>query len=196
MNKLNGLRCYLAGPMDFAPDRGIHWRQELSKFLTNLDVTVIDPTKKIHPGGKTELEMHTEIAEAKERGDFETVAKIAKLIRNHDLRFVDISDFLIVLLDQNIKMCGTYFEIANAVRQRKPVLVVNPNSLEEMSLWMFGEIPFDDFFHNFEELKFYLEDLNTGKQTFDDRWVLLNDVGVKTEGESQEQDAFRYDDLD
>ena len=38
MNKLNGLRCYLAGPIDHAEDDGKGWREDAEKWFENIDV--------------------------------------------------------------------------------------------------------------------------------------------------------------
>ena len=44
--KLNGQRCYLAGPIDHAEDDGIGWRSEMTEWLSERGVMALDPTNK------------------------------------------------------------------------------------------------------------------------------------------------------
>ena len=46
MNRLNGLRCYLAGPIDYAEDDGVGWRNRATKWLAQKGVQVMDPCNK------------------------------------------------------------------------------------------------------------------------------------------------------
>ena len=49
MNRLKGLRCYLAGPIDQAPDDGVEWRQKITPWLEQKGVRVLDPCDKPIP---------------------------------------------------------------------------------------------------------------------------------------------------
>ena len=46
VNKLKGLRCYLAGPIDAADDDGVGWRKDATKWLKAKGVKVLDPCDK------------------------------------------------------------------------------------------------------------------------------------------------------
>ena len=48
MGKLDGAVCYLSGPMEFAEDFGVGWRQKIIKSFkdNNLNIVSIDPTNK------------------------------------------------------------------------------------------------------------------------------------------------------
>ena len=46
MNRLCGTRTYLAGAMDRVKDGGIGWRNDITPFLEDMGVVVLDPCKK------------------------------------------------------------------------------------------------------------------------------------------------------
>ncbi len=46
MNRLDGMRTYLAGAMDRVPDGGVGWRNRITPMLKSLGVTVFDPCDK------------------------------------------------------------------------------------------------------------------------------------------------------
>ena len=57
-NRLKGQRVYLAGAMDRVPDRGATWRENITPFLNELNVTVFDPLKKPGNVGLENEETH------------------------------------------------------------------------------------------------------------------------------------------
>lgn len=175
MNKLKGLRCYLAGPMDFAPDRGIGWRNDIIPFLTEMGVDVIDPTKRKHTGGFTESEKADQFKALIAQKDFESAQKIAREIRCDDLRYVDISDFLIVYLNPSIPMCGVWEELFTANKQKKPILVMWDAPVERLPLWLVGTLPTNYFYFSWDHLKNVLMLYNNNTITMDKRWVLLSE---------------------
>ena len=46
MNRLNGMRTYLAGAMDRVKDGGVGWRKNITPLLKQMGVTVLDPCDK------------------------------------------------------------------------------------------------------------------------------------------------------
>ena len=46
MNRLGNLRCYLAGPIDHADDDGVGWRKDMTAWLQERNVKVLDPCDK------------------------------------------------------------------------------------------------------------------------------------------------------
>ena len=46
MNRLKGMRTYLAGAMDRVPDGGVGWRQTITPKLTEMGVVVLNPCDK------------------------------------------------------------------------------------------------------------------------------------------------------
>ena len=45
MGKLKGSLAYLCGPIDYAADLGIGWRQLIKPKLRELGMYILDPTK-------------------------------------------------------------------------------------------------------------------------------------------------------
>ena len=60
MNRLKGLRCYLAGPIDHAEDDGVGWRNTAKLWLEQRGVIPMDPCDK-----PTDQAEHREIGEEK-----------------------------------------------------------------------------------------------------------------------------------
>ena len=46
-NRLVAQRVYLAGPIDYADDDGIAWRQAITPKLEAMNIMVMDPTNKM-----------------------------------------------------------------------------------------------------------------------------------------------------
>ena len=98
-----------------------------------------------------------------------------KVIRRVDLRLVDISDFLIVNLDLEIHPCGTYEEIFTANRCKKPIIIHMEQGKNKAPDWIFGTIPHQMIFSNWENLKSYLLHINSDKNIeCYKRWQFFN----------------------
>lgn len=177
-DRLKGMRCYLAGPMEFATNNGADWRQRITPFLEELGITVIDPCKTVHKDGMTEPELLEKIKKARAVNDYNELVKVGKPVRALDLRMVDISDFLIVNVDQNIPMCGTWEEIFTANRQKKPILIRWVGGKGSASIWMFGTLPHHYIFNSFDDLQDYIMGINNGDIAADDRWVFIKERGL------------------
>jgi hypothetical protein len=111
-------------------------------------------------------------------GRYNELREAMKPIVLADLRMVEVSDFVIVYLDPQIGMCGTWEELFISLRQHKPTLVVINGGKKVMNYWMFGRMNPDFIFENFEEVKTYLESIDTEVVKADPtRWVFLeNDI--------------------
>ena len=171
MNRLKKSRVYLAGAIDRVLDRGMGWRDSISPFLKNLEIHINDPLKKLGDLGIEDSITHLKKKALKETQDYENLSFLMKEIRRIDLRLVDISDFLIVNLDLDTHPCGTYEEIFWANRQKKPIIIHMEQGKRNAPDWLFGAIPHDMIFSNWEEIKEYLLYINECPyiETFD-RW--------------------------
>lgn len=171
MHRLKGSRCYLSGAMEKVSDGGVQWRQALRPFLENLGVTVLDPTDK-----PTDIIPETPLAwkEMRIRGEYDQLRKEMRLLRHIDLRLVDIADFVIVNLDNDVQTCGTWEEIDVANRQKKPVILRIKQGKNHCPLWLFGKLPHEMFFNGWDGVKEYLELVNEGKVNCLRRWLLFN----------------------
>lgn len=175
MNRLCGTRAYLAGAMDRVPDGGIVWREKITKVLEPLGVTVLDPCKKpIDVGGESvdDRDFHNKL---KQQGKYDDLQKHMKVIRATDLRMVDISDFVILNVDVDIHMCGSYEELTLANRQKKPIIVHIEQGKENAPNWMFGMIPHEFMFGEWSGVISYLRHINHDNDIdCRKRWMFFN----------------------
>jgi hypothetical protein len=88
----------------------------------------------------------------------------------------DIADFLVVYVDKSIPMCGTWEELFNANRQKKPILVFIEGGAKEASLWLHGTIHYKYIFENLGEVKSFIAAIDDGIVQMDGRWQLLDHV--------------------
>lgn len=164
MNRLDNQRVYLAGPMDRVADRGATWRDDITPFLKNMGVKVLNPIYKPINIGVEDENTHTIKQKLKNEENYDELSKIMKEIRNVDLRMVDISDFLIVNLDLDIHPCGTLEEIFWANRQKKPILIHMVQGKKHTPDWLFGTIPHNMIFSSWIELKQYIVYINNSPE--------------------------------
>ena len=177
--KLNQTRCYLAGPIDYAKDDGVAWRRNFTKFLKRVGAIPLDPTDK--PVSQCK---YNEIGDEKimieklvELNRWDELRDMAKEIVLVDLRMVEVSDFLVAYVNTDIPMCGTWDEIFESLRQRKPTYVVVEGGKKKMPMWLRGKLNHNFCFESFEELEAYLTGLHTGIIEPDyTRWVFFDRV--------------------
>jgi len=175
MNRLKNQRVYLAGAMDRVADRGTTWRDNITPFLENLGVVVFNPIKKPTDIGLEDNESHNVKTKLKAQHRYDELSSMMKTIRGVDLRLVDISDFLVVNLDLDVHPCGTYEEIFDANRSKKPILIHVEQGKHSTPDWLFGTIPHQMFFSNWDDIKSYLLHINQDENiTTFNRWRFFN----------------------
>ena len=156
MHRLWGMRCYLGGPMDRAPDGGVTWRADLTPFLKSLGVIVLDPCNKPITIGTESVEKREYRVKLKQRGAYAQMGEEIDPIRNVDLRMVDISDFLIVNLDQDIYPCGTMEEMTIANLQLKPIFIRFKQGKVNCPDWLFAMLPHQYIHGDWQGIKEHL----------------------------------------
>lgn len=175
MNRLNNQRVYLAGAMDRVADRGNGWRDNITPFLENLGVVVFNPIKKPSVEGCEDSKTHALKIRLKKEQKYDELSLIMKTIRAVDLRLVDISDFLIVNLDLEHYACGTWEELSLANRSKKPILIHIEQGKQSTPDWLFGTLPHQWFFSEWDDLKNYLDHVNNDKNIEHyNRWRFFN----------------------
>jgi hypothetical protein len=175
LNRLNNQRVYLAGAMDRVPDRGNGWRDNITPFLEQLKIVVFNPIKKPTSVGIEDDITHAIKKQLKNNYEYDKLSDMMKQIRSVDLRLVDISDFLIVNLDLDIHPCGTYEEIFWANRQKKPIIIHMVQGKNNTPDWLFGTIPHEMIFSSWDEIKQYLEYINSSIQIESyNRWYFFD----------------------
>jgi len=177
--KLTNHRVYLAGPIDHAEDDGVGWRQRITPFLKKMGLTILDPTDKptsqcrFNEVGQ-EKENIKKLIELKRWDELREISKEVVLI---DLRMVEVSDFLIAYIDPDIHLCGTYDEVFESLRHRKPTRLVHKGGQSCMSMWLRGKLNHNFVFDTFDELYDYLEAIHDGTIEPDyTRWVFFDKV--------------------
>lgn len=175
MNLLNKARVYLSGPIDYAPDLGKKWREEfisLSKEK-NLGLHIINPCDKPLIC-EHEISGEQKMANFfKKTKDWEGLRNFVKNFRRQDLRFTDIADFLVIYVNKNIHMCGSYNELFVAESQKKPIFCIVEGGIENLPTWLFGVFKINHIFDSVEKCVNHLEVINNQKEPLDNCWVLV-----------------------
>lgn len=176
INNLKGTKTYLVGAMDRVPDGGINWRNKITPHLENFGIKIINPCEKPIYGVKEDDETRWWIDYYKETGQYSKIREKFGIIRNADLRCVDISDFLICHIDLDIHACGTYEEIVTANRQKKPVLIWCEQGKSKAPNWLFFMLPHEHIFGSFDNLVKYLETIDSCQEVKTlSRWLFFSE---------------------
>lgn len=174
MGKLWGMRAYLCGPMDRTKDRGEGWRDAITPFLKSMGVVILDPCKKPIDSGVESFEERSHRVKLKDEGSYDQLSKEVHEIRCVDLAMVDMSSFIVVHLDTNITMCGTWEEIFWANRMKRPILIHCEQGKNGIPDWIFGTANHNEFFNTWEDLQGYLDKINAGVAPATNRWMFFN----------------------
>lgn len=159
MNKLKNHTAFLSGAIDRCPNYGRIWREEITKFLHSMEIGVLNPLDKPITNIKYDEDENfvEKLNSLKLNEDFTSVSKLVKNIVRADLSLVDRSDFVILHINTNIFMCGSFTETSHAVLQRKPVIVHCEQGKKNIPNWLFGLCNHELFFSNWDELKEYIK---------------------------------------
>lgn len=164
---LAGKRCYLSGPIENDAS-GHNWRTEPKRVLVDeFGIDMFDPfddPKQIWV---------SPLNEARQKHDYEEMARIAKMFVRKDLCMVDRSDFIISYLPYKVATTGTHHEIINSVNAKKPTLLICPQGKNLIPAWYYGFIPHEVMFGSWDELYNYLRDVNAGKHKDNNRWHFI-----------------------
>ena len=174
INNLKHTRTYLVGAMDRVIDGGVGWRQKITPILKDMNIKVLDPCNKPINGIIEDNNTREKIDNYKQTEQYHKIKEEFSVIRNADLRCVDISDFIIAHIDIDIHACGSYEEIVTANRQKKPVLVWCHQGKKHAPNWLFFMLPHEHIFSSMEDLISYLKTINTCQNTINlKRWFFL-----------------------
>jgi hypothetical protein len=187
---LDGACGYLSGPMEFVADHGVAWRRKFIKLSkeAGLKIDYIDPTNK--PGGKNIKigENKAEQEKMQVEGQWSQLQRYVHAYRRYDLRFVDISDFIVAVIDSAIPQWGTGNEIYTAESQHKPMFFICDSGLSKLPRWLFdvieiGTMTDGHWLHNgvahsnvyqsVEEVIEQLKQIDRNASPMCDKWVLV-----------------------
>ena len=183
MNRLKLMRAYLVGPMDYDRHTGKEWREEIGEWLhLEKNAIVIDPYHKPMSSVSTEFALEDDenyriVKQAIADGNYARAESRMKKVRATDLRIVDHSDFQIINLDLDKRPCGTYEEMFTGNRQKKPLITVCPQGKKAIPPWLFGTFPHQMMFETWDEVKDYLNHIDTAVDEKIDtlgRWVFFD----------------------
>jgi len=156
---------------------GTEWRNRIKEHLVPRGITCFDPYQKpfMHDVEEGD-EVRDELLKKLEEADYDTVSKRMRKIRMYDLNLVDRSDFIVAYLNMDIPTCGTWEEIFNANRMKKPIFLIMEGGKKRAPLWMFGTIPHKYIYPSVEEALDILVKIDDGKIEIDsNRWRLLKE---------------------
>jgi len=172
ISSFSKLRIYLPGPMESCRDTAADWRNDIKPRLVALgfnEENIVDPVKR-QPEGEYEA-----IDRARAIGNWADVDRITGEIVNHDLRFVDLCDFLICHLFEGVLTCGTWDEIFMASQQRKPVFIIMKDWREKAPSWLFGRFGHAMMHEDIDEVVNRLRNIRDGMEPPPEGWRNLYD---------------------
>lgn len=176
LNNLKNTKTYLVGAMDRVPDGGTSWRNKITPMIEQFGVKIINPCDKPVYGVKENDETRWWIDYYKETEQYSKIKEKFSIIRNADLRCVDISDFIIAHIDLNVHACGSYEEIVTANRQKKPVLIWCEQGKQKAPNWLFFMLPHEHIFGSYEDLISYLDHVDKHTSVKDlSRWFFFSE---------------------
>ena len=174
-NRLKGMSAYLCGAMDRVEDGGVAWREYITPKLQELGVGGFNPCDKPSNYAPEDEDTRELIHSLKRSKKYDEVSKVMKPICAVDLRMVDIAHFIVMSLDVDNHLCGSYHEAFVAVGQKKPVVVMCKQGKDNLPNWMFGVLPHEMVFSNWSELLEYLYHINEDDEVGHlNRWRFFN----------------------
>jgi hypothetical protein len=138
-----------------------------------LGIKIIDPTDKPGASPNETAESKAYQEKLQREGRFEELREFVHDYRRKDLRFVDLSDAVVVLIDREVYQCGTLNEVFEAERQHKPIITICEGGLYKLPRWLFDVVDFDLIFESVEEVVDYLTKIDQQESELDSRWVLI-----------------------
>jgi len=178
MDILKNSICYLIGAIDDVDDCGKTWRLDIIQKChdNNLHIKFLDPTHKVTGLQKEVDEEYQKIVDYKTKKQYNQLSSFMRRIVREDHRGIDLSDFVIMYIDPNAKLCGSYFELQSALTEKKPYFIIcPPDGRQSLPPWLFGILDHRFVFSCIESVVFELQRINSGKTSLSDRWVLFRD---------------------
>ena len=172
-NLLDKTKTYLVGHMQYV--NGRDWREDASKRLNKIGVTVFNPYEKPFLKDVDEDEaVRKEMLEMMEKGYYDEATKRMRTVRSYDLNLVDRSDFIVAHLIPEVASWGSAEEIVTAVRMKKPIFVSMEGGKKKTPLWMLAMFPHKYIYDSVDEVLDMVEAIDKGDKEIDsERWRLL-----------------------
>jgi nucleoside 2-deoxyribosyltransferase len=144
---------YLCGAVEYSPDHGKAWREEVTRFLHELGHDVYDPALDEK---KDLTEQEAREFRGWKQTDLPRFQQTIRKIIQYDLDWVEERcDALVAYWDEYAIMgAGTQGELTMAYRRGMPVYLVTKMPVQQVSGWVLGCA--SQVFSSFEELQKYL----------------------------------------
>jgi len=170
---LHNTKCYLIGNLEATKDAS-QWRDTATKELKKIGVKCFDPNKTHFVNQTTETEEDRKVLKEKRAvGDWQYVSTYMKDVIRKDLRYVDLSTFLIANIEPEHPTYGTIHEIIQATMQFKPVLF-HIEDKHKFPLWLAGLTDMSLVWEKWDHLFDYLGQINSGEKYAEPKyWKLL-----------------------
>jgi len=170
---LNNSKTYLCGAMENSLN-SVEWRVRVTRALEEIGIVCFDPNKQHFLNQVTEGPEDQEMLKSKRQsGDWNYIHKYMTEIIRRDLRYVDLSTFIIVNIEPDKPTYGTIHELVVASMQGKPILL-HINDKARFPLWLAGLVNMDLVFDDWEKLIKYIKDIDSGTIYADPKyWKIL-----------------------
>lgn len=168
MNKLRGNCVYLSGGIDRVDlETATNWRVDIARFLKTWDILVIDPLEKpiINVESFEDKDFREKRSKLRQESKYHELRELMKPVRASDLRACDKSDFAIVYLDMTHQLFGTIDEISYLDSQRKPILIMAAEGVQNLPYWSYCMTETEMLFNNWDDLKQYIIDVAEGRKS-------------------------------
>jgi hypothetical protein len=174
-NILKSTKVYLVGHMQYENGRG--WREQITKDLVEMGITVFDPYHKPFIDDTNEDEnVRAQLKKWMDQEEYDSVANRMKKVRAFDLRLCDLSDFIIAHINPKIASWGSAEELVTSCRMKKPTFISIEGGKTKTPLWMMGMFPHKYFYNSIEEIVQVLRRIDSGQKELDnERWKLLKE---------------------
>ena len=177
MNNLHRSIFYLSGPIDDVKRSrdAIDWREDISGFLHTIGAGVFNPLDKpiAYPDSDESYENVQIRKTMKLQEKYDEVRRTMKSVCSTDMRLVDLSHAMILYIDRDVHMCGSYIEAAWAALEKKPIVVMCKQGKSAIPDFLYGITPHDMFFSRWDQLKQYLLLVDSSK-SIDKRWQFID----------------------
>ena len=147
--------AYLSGGMEYAPESGSAWRNEISDWLSvNLDHSVINPVIESKSLAKEKNILNYRDLQ---NSDPRRYKEFVRLCVDNDLKLIfDDADYVITLWDDSVlNGGGTHGEVTMAYYFKKPVYLIDNLSSSKISGWISSCST--EIFNSIDQLKTFLK---------------------------------------
>lgn len=176
MNRLKKHIFYLGGPIDNSPDYGMDWRIDITEFLHHLDMGVFDPLNKATGTIDEGDDFVNYVRGLKNEGKYEEVEHLMRETVRADLGMLDRSSAMILNIDTDIHMCGSYGEQSQACMRRLPVIIHCKQGKNKVPNWLWGICDHKTMFSTWQEVKDYIKYVafDPNPDTLNGKWKFID----------------------